>query len=104
MAKKAEAKCPIEPLGDRVVVVPLEAADKTPGGIILPDNAKEKPRQGRVIAVGSGEVNDAGVLVPPALTPGDEVMYPTHSGSDVEFDGTEYRIMREADVLAKAVR
>ncbi len=90
----------LRPLGDHVVVKPLEAEDKTSGGIILPDTAKEKPTRGEVIAVGHGKVLSNGKRVEPLVKKGDKVIYGRYSGTDVKLDGTEYKIVTESDILA----
>ena len=90
----------LKPLADRVVVEPAPAEDKSAGGIILPDTAQEKPQQGTVVAVGSGKVSDSGSLVEMAVKKGDKVLYGKYSGSEVTFDGVDYVIMRESDILA----
>ena len=90
----------IKPLADRVVVEPAPAEDKSAGGIILPDTAQEKPQQGTVVAVGSGKVSDSGSLVEMTVKSGDKVLYGKYSGSEVTFDGVDYVIMRESDILA----
>jgi chaperonin GroES len=94
----------IRPLDDRVVVEPLEAEEKTAGGIVLPDAAKEKPQRGRVISVGPGKRLDDGSFAKINLDKGDEVIYGKYSGSEVKVEGTEYKILRESDVLAKVVK
>src|SRR5437660_446750 len=94
----------IRPLDDRVVVEPLEASEKTPGGILLPDTAKEKPQRGRVLAVGPGKLRDNGERAPLAVTKGDEVIYGRYGGSDVTVEGKEIKILRETDILAKVVK
>ena len=85
----------IQPLADRVLVKPAPAEEKTIGGIIIPDTAKEKPLQGEVIAVGNGTKDEAMVL-----KAGDTVLYGKYSGTELELDGTKYLIMRQSDVLA----
>ena len=90
----------LKPLADRVVVEPAPAEDKSAGGIILPDTAQEKPQQGTVVAAGPGKVSDAGSLIEMTVKEGDKVLYGKYSGSEVTFDGTEYVIMRESDILA----
>jgi chaperonin GroES len=90
----------VKPLADRVIVKPLESEEKTAGGIIIPDNAKEKPQKGEVVAVGPGKVADNGQLVKPELKKGDKVLYGKYSGSEVTIENKEYLIMRESDVLA----
>jgi chaperonin GroES len=103
MAKKEAAAAPLKlkPLDDRIVVHPTEAEEKTAGGILLPDMAKTKPQQGKVVSVGPGKTNEAGTRNLIAVKVGDIVMYGKYSGSDVEVDGIEYKILREGDVLAK---
>jgi len=90
----------IKPLEDRVILRPMEAEEKTSGGIIIPDNAKEKPQKGEVIAVGPGKVTDKGQKITMALKKGDKVLYGKYSGTEVTVDGTDYLIVRESDVLA----
>jgi chaperonin GroES len=90
----------VKPLSDRVVVKPLEAEQKTAGGIIIPDNAKEKPQKGEVVAVGLGKISDNGQAIPMEVKKGDKVLYGKYSGTEVTVDGTEYMIMRESDILA----
>jgi chaperonin GroES len=90
----------VKPLADRVIVRPLEAEEKTAGGIIIPDNAKEKPQKGEVIAVGTGKIADSGQLIEMTLKAGDKVLYGKYSGTEVAVDGEDYLIMRESDVLA----
>jgi chaperonin GroES len=94
----------IRPLDDRVVVEPLEAAEKTPGGILLPDTAKEKPQRGRVLAVGPGKLNDKGERLPLAVAVNDEVIYGRYSGNEIEVSGKEIKILRESDILAKVAK
>jgi len=102
MAKKeAIASLTLKPLDDRVVVEPTEAEEKTPGGILLPDTAKQKPQQGKVIAVGPGKLSDEGNRLALAVKIGDTVLYGKYSGSDVEVNGKELKILRESDLLAK---
>lgn len=90
----------IKPLSDRVVIEPLEAEDKTSGGIYLPDTAKEKPQMGKVIAVGPGKISDAGQLIKMEVKVNDKILYGKYSGTDVSFEGKDYLIMRESDILA----
>jgi len=90
----------IEPLEDRVVVQPLEAEDVTKGGIVLPDTAKEKPQQGKVIAVGPGKMLESGERAKPAVKKGDTVVYAKYGGTEIDVDGEEYMILRESDLLA----
>ena len=90
----------MKPLADRVVIKPSPADEKTKGGIILPDTAKEKPVIGEVVAVGPGKITDDGKKIPPEVKVGDKVLYGKYSGTEVTIEGDEYLIMREADVVA----
>ena len=90
----------MKPLADRVVIKPAVAEEKTKGGIILPDTAKEKPVIGEVVAVGPGKVTDDGKKVAPEVKVGDKVLYGKYSGTEVTVEGEEYLIMREADIFA----
>ena len=90
----------LKPLADRVVIKPSAAEEKTKGGIILPDTAKEKPVVGEVVAVGPGKVTDDGKKVAPEVKVGDKVLYGKYSGTEVTVEGEEYLIMREADIFA----
>lgn len=90
----------VKPLSDRIIIRPLEAEQKTAGGIIIPDNAKEKPQKGEVIAVGDGKIADNGQKIEMSLKTGDNVLYGKYSGTEVSIDGADYLIMRESDVLA----
>ena len=91
----------LKPLGDRVIVKPLEAEEKTKGGIVLPDTAKEKPQEGKVVAVGKGKVLDNGSVQVPEVKVGDRILYGKYSGSEITTkDGDELLIMREEDILA----
>jgi chaperonin GroES len=101
MAKKQEVQVNLKPLDDRLVVQPSDATEKTAGGILLPDSAKQKPQQGTVIAVGPGRLMDNGTRAPLAVKIGDVVLYGKYSGSDVEVGNVEYKILRESDVLGK---
>ncbi len=89
----------IRPLGERVVVKPLPSEERTKGGIVLPDTAKEKPQEGEVIAVGSGKLLETGQRVPIDLKPGDRILFSKYAGNEVKIDDVEYLIMREADIL-----
>jgi len=105
MAKKsADVQLTLKPLDDRVVVEPTEAEEKTAGGILLPDTAKQKPQQGKVIATGPGKLDDNGNRVAMAVKAGDTVLYGKYSGSDVEVNGKELKILREGDILAKLAK
>jgi chaperonin GroES len=90
----------VKPLADRVIVEPLEAAEKTAGGIYVPDTAKEKPQKGKIMAAGPGKTSDAGALIKMEVKAGDTILYGKYSGTEVVIDGKEYLIMRESDVLA----
>lgn len=90
----------LKPLGDRVIIEAMEPEEKKQGGIIIPDTAKEKPQEGKVVAVGPGKVNEAGNKVAMEVKSGDKVLYGKYSGTDVTVDGNEYLIMRESDILA----
>lgn len=90
----------IQPLGDRVVIEVLEAREKTKGGIVLPDTAKEKPQEGKVVAVGKGKTADDGRVIPLEVKAGDKILYGKYSGTEVTIDDTEYLIMKEEDILA----
>ena len=87
------------PLHDRVVVKRIDAEDKTAGGIIIPDTAKEKPSEGEIIAVGPGGRDDKGNLVPIDLKTGDRVLFGKWSGTEVKLDGVDYLIMKESDIM-----
>jgi len=91
----------IRPLDDRVVLKPMESEDRTPGGIVLPDTAKEKPQKGTVEAVGPGKLLRDGRRVETVLKVGDRVLFGKYAGHEVKIDGVEYKIMKEDDVLAK---
>ena len=90
----------LRPLHDRVVVKRLEEEEKTLGGIIIPDTAKEKPQQGKVIAVGKGRILEDGKVVPLIVKEGDRVLFSKYAGTDIKLDGEEHLIMREDDILA----
>jgi len=89
----------IRPLNDRILVKRLEQEEKTSGGIIIPDSAKEKPAEGKVVAVGNGKLNDAGQRVAMDVKVGDRVLFSKYGGTDVKLDGEDYLIMREDDIL-----
>ncbi len=89
----------IKPLHDRVLVEPLEAEEKTAGGIIIPDTAKEKPMEGKIVAVGTGSRNDEGKVAPLDVKKGDRILYGKWSGTEVKVDGDDYLIMKESDVM-----
>jgi chaperonin GroES len=92
----------IKPLGDRVLVERLdEDVQKSPGGIIIPDTAKEKPQRGKVVAVGEGKKDDSGKRIAMDVSTGDTVIFGKYAGSEVKVDGKEYLIMHESDIIAK---
>lgn len=88
------------PLGDRILVQRLEAEEKTKGGIVLPDTAKEKPKEGKVISVGKGRITDEGKTIPLSVKVGDRILFSSYAGTDIKIEGEEYLILREEDVLA----
>lgn len=90
----------LKPLGDRVVVRVIEQEEKTRGGIVLPDTAKEKPQEGEVLAVGPGRILDNGQRVAPEVKVGDRIIFAKYGGTEVEVGGEEYLILRESDILA----
>jgi chaperonin GroES len=89
----------IRPLGDRVLVKRIAEEEKTKGGIIIPDTAKEKPQEGKVVAVGKGKLNDDGKVMPLDVKAGDRILFGKYSGSEVKLDGEEHLILREEDIL-----
>lgn len=90
----------VRPLNDRVVVLRIDEEEKTSGGIIIPDTAKEKPQEGKVIAVGTGKVNDKGERVPLEVKGGDRILFSKYAGNEISINGVEHLIMREDDILA----
>jgi chaperonin GroES len=101
MATKPALKTQIKPLDDRIVVTRVEAEEKTAGGIFLPENAKEKPTQGRVLAVGPGKLLDDGSRSKPDVAVGDIIIFGKYSGTEIAVDGVDVIILRENDLLAK---
>jgi chaperonin GroES len=93
----------LRPLDDRVVVEPMEAEQMTAGGIVLPDSAKEKPQRGTVVSIGPGKLMDSGERGSMSVAVGDEVIYGKYSGTEIELNGTDVKILREADILAKVL-
>jgi chaperonin GroES len=89
----------IRPLNDRILVKRLEEEEKTAGGIIIPDSAKEKPAEGEIVAIGPGKMNDAGERAAMDVKVGDRVLFSKYGGTDVKYDGDDYLIMREDDIL-----
>src|ERR1700719_1875588 len=104
MAKEKESNLKIRPLDDRVVVEADEAEEKTAGGILLPDTAKQKPQRGRVLAVGPGKLQENGQRSALSVVKGDVVIYGRYAGNDVEVERREIKILRESDILAKVVK
>jgi len=97
------AKFKVRPLDDRVVVEPVEAEERTAGGIVLPDSAKEKPQRGKVVAVGPGKLLDSGKRGELSVMVGDQVIYGKYGGTDIEVGGEDVKILRESDILAKVI-
>lgn len=93
------SKINIRPLGERVIILPTPAVEKTASGIIIPDTAKEKPAEGKIVAVGNGKVGDDGNRIPLEVKVGDRVLFGKYSGTEVKVEGEEYLIMREDDIL-----
>ena len=93
------AKVNIKPLADRVLIEPMQAETKTASGIYIPDTAKEKPQQGKIIAVGTGATNDNGQVTPLAVKEGDTILFGKRSGTEIKLDGKDYLIMKESDIL-----
>ncbi len=94
----------LQPMGDRLVVKPIQSEEKTKSGIYIPDTAKEKPQEGKVIAVGPGRMTEEGKRIPPDVEVGDIVIYTKYGGSEIKIDGEELIIMRESDILAKKTK
>ena len=93
-------KTAIRPLGDRVLVQRVEAEEKTAGGILLPESAKEKPKEGRIIAVGDGKLLDSGERGEMSVKVGDRILFTSYGGTEIKYGGEEYLIMEERDILA----
>ncbi len=91
----------LKPLGDRLIVKPIEEEETTASGIVLPDTAKEKPQKGKVIAVGDGAVKEDGTRQPIDVSEGDEVLYSKYGGTEVTVEGDDVLVLRESDILAK---
>ena len=94
----------LQPMGDRLVVKPTQSEEKTKSGIYIPDTAKEKPQEGKVVAVGPGKMNDEGKRIPMDVEVGDIVIYTKYGGSEIKIDEEELIIMRESDILAKKTK
>ena len=90
----------LKPLGDRIVIELIEAEEKTSSGIVLPDSAKEKPQEGKVVAAGTGRVLENGQRVDLEVKEGDQIIFSKYSGTEVKYEGNEYLILRESDILA----
>ncbi|XYY60097.1 co-chaperone GroES [Bacillus velezensis] len=90
----------LKPLGDRVVIELVESEEKTASGIVLPDSAKEKPQEGKIVATGSGRVLESGERVALEVKEGDRIIFSKYAGTEVKYEGTEYLILRESDILA----
>ena len=90
----------LRPLGDRVVIKRVEGEEKTKGGIIIPDSAKEKPQDGLVVAVGPGKALDSGEILKPRVKKGDRILFSKYAGTEIKIDGEEHMFMREDDILA----
>jgi chaperonin GroES len=95
------SKMKLQPLGGRVIVEPIEQDETTAGGIILPETAKEKPQEGKILAAGPGDRDEAGERIPMEVKVGDKVLYAKYSGTEVKVDGKKLLILRESDILAK---
>jgi len=89
----------VQPLGDRILVKRIEAEEKTPGGIVVPDSAKEKPKEGEVVSLGTGKVNEKGEKQPFTVKAGDRVLFESFAGTEVKIGGEEHLVLREDDVL-----
>ncbi len=100
MATKTKKNVAIRPLGDRVLIQRVEAEEKTAGGILLPESAKEKPKEGIIVATGDGKTLDSGDRSSFSVSKGDRVLFTSYAGTDVKHDSAEYIIMREDDILA----
>jgi len=98
--KETQAMKKIRPIADRILVRPSDPETRTPGGLIIPDNAKERPVRGEVLAVGVGRLLENGTLVPVGVKPGEVVLYGKYAGQDVQLEGVDHKILKEEDVLA----
>ncbi|MBI5884363.1 MAG: co-chaperone GroES [Elusimicrobia bacterium] len=99
MAEATLTKVKIHPLGDRVLVKPVEAKETKRGGIIIPETAKEKPQEGKIIAVGKGKVTEDGKTLPMEVKPGDRILYGKYSGNELKIDDEDYLIIHQDDIL-----
>lgn len=100
-AKKSAKNIGFAPLEDRVVILPTDAETVSAGGIVLPDNAQEKPVHGRVVAVGPGKLSRNGERLPMPVSKGDQVIYGKYAGNEIELDGQEFKVLRADEILAK---
>ena len=100
LATATTVRVKLQPLADRVVIKKLAAEEKTAGGIVIPESAKEKPQQGEVLAVGPGKLHENGKRQAMEVKPGDRVLFAKYSGTDVKIEGTDYAVMSERDILA----
>ena len=99
MAKK-QKDLGVRPLNDKILIKRLEAEEKTKGGIVLPDTAKEKPKEGKIIAMGDGKISDKGERLPFQVKVGDRVIFTSYAGTEIKIQGSEYMVMTEEDILA----
>ncbi len=90
----------LKPLGDRIIIEQIESEEKTASGIVLPDSAKEKPQEGKIVAVGTGRVTDNGERIALEVKEGDSIIFSKYAGTEVKYGGSEYLILRESDILA----
>ena len=100
MSAKGDREPNVKPLGDKVLLRRVDAQEKSKGGIVIPDTAKEKPREGRVVAVGSGHTTDEGKVVPFQVKKGDRVLFSSYAGTEIKLEGHDFVIMGEDDILA----
>lgn len=99
MATEALTKVNLQPLGDRVLLKPIENKENRRGGLIIPETAKEKPQEGEIVACGKGKVNDEGKVLPMDVKPGDRVLYGKYSGNEIKLNDQDYLIMHQEDIL-----
>ena len=99
MTEATATKVKLQPLGDRVLVKPLEAKETKRGGIIIPDTAKEKPQEGEIVAVGKGKVTEDGKVLPMDVKPGDKILYGKYSGTEIKLNDVEYLVMHQEDIV-----
>ena len=99
MATEALTKVNLQPLGDRVLLKPIENKENRRGGLIIPETAKEKPQEGEIVACGKGKVNDEGKVLPMDVKPGDRVLYGKYSGNEIKLNDQDYLIMHQDDIL-----